>query len=231
MATTGGPNIITDGLILALDAGNPKSYPGTGNTWSDRSGNGNNVTLYNSPTFENNSIILDGINDVLSLPLEIDTSSNFTIECVCSSTTMNNDGTNRQTIWSLSCCGTNGYQLLDLEVWGNSLRSFNGNGTIFNGSPLNIISSYDATQIHNYTLSCISGTFYWYLNGSFIRSSTPTYTGTSDFFKIGSRGIGTSGTGQQWNGKIYSVKVYNTGLSSSSIYQNYNSIKSTFIQV
>lgn len=40
-----GPNISTDGLVLALDAANPRSYPGSGTTWFDLSGNGNNTTL------------------------------------------------------------------------------------------------------------------------------------------------------------------------------------------
>lgn len=44
----GGPLL---GNMLALDAGNPASYPGSGSSWSDLSGNGNTVTLYNSPTY------------------------------------------------------------------------------------------------------------------------------------------------------------------------------------
>jgi hypothetical protein len=46
-----GPKIVTDGLILALDAASPRSYPGTGTTWYDLSGQGNNGTLVNGPTF------------------------------------------------------------------------------------------------------------------------------------------------------------------------------------
>jgi hypothetical protein len=47
MAISYNPRIVTDGLVLALDAGNPKSYPGSGTTWTDLSGNGNNGTLVN----------------------------------------------------------------------------------------------------------------------------------------------------------------------------------------
>ena len=46
-----GPKIINDGLILALDAGNRKSYPSTGTTWNDLTGNSNTGTLTNGPTF------------------------------------------------------------------------------------------------------------------------------------------------------------------------------------
>ncbi|AGH31520.1 hypothetical protein SWZG_00007 [Synechococcus phage S-SKS1] len=44
------PSIVTDGLVLHLDAGDSASYPGSGTTWTDLSGNGNDATLYNTPT-------------------------------------------------------------------------------------------------------------------------------------------------------------------------------------
>ena len=45
MAVHGGPDIITDGLVLSLDAADKNSYPGSGTTWTDLSGNGNNFTM------------------------------------------------------------------------------------------------------------------------------------------------------------------------------------------
>jgi hypothetical protein len=51
MSSSSGPDIITNGLVLSLDAANRFSYPGSGTTWTDRSGNGNNGTLVSSPTF------------------------------------------------------------------------------------------------------------------------------------------------------------------------------------
>jgi len=52
MGFSRGPKIVTDGLVLALDAANTKSYPGSGTTWNDLSGNGNTGTLNNGPTFD-----------------------------------------------------------------------------------------------------------------------------------------------------------------------------------
>jgi len=43
MTVFGGPDIVTDGLVLHLDAANRKSYPGSGNTWYDLSGGNNHV--------------------------------------------------------------------------------------------------------------------------------------------------------------------------------------------
>ena len=66
MAVSAGPKIVKDGLVLCLDAGNSESYPGSGTTWTDLSGNGNNGTLTNGPTFNTGSlgsISFDGIND------------------------------------------------------------------------------------------------------------------------------------------------------------------------
>ena len=57
-------SIITSGLILNLDAGNVASYPGSGTTWTDLSGNGNNGTLINGPTFNSSnggSILFDAL--------------------------------------------------------------------------------------------------------------------------------------------------------------------------
>ena len=51
-----GPNISKDGLVLALDPASPKSYPGTGTTWFDLSGNSNDTTLFNSPTYTNSNV-------------------------------------------------------------------------------------------------------------------------------------------------------------------------------
>jgi hypothetical protein len=50
-----GPNIVTDGLMLALDASNPKSYPGSGTTWYDLSGNSKHFTLDNTGITWNSS--------------------------------------------------------------------------------------------------------------------------------------------------------------------------------
>ena len=70
-----GPRIVSNGLVLCLDAANKRSYPGTGTTWTDLSGNSNNGTLTNGPTFSAGnmgSILFDGTNDYVgSFPTQI----------------------------------------------------------------------------------------------------------------------------------------------------------------
>lgn len=67
MAFNRGPNIVTDGLVLALDAGNIKSYPGSGNIWSDLSRNGNNGILQNNVSYNDGYLTFDGSNDYVNV--------------------------------------------------------------------------------------------------------------------------------------------------------------------
>ena len=62
--------IVTSGLVMHLDAGNASSYPGSGTAWTDLSGNGNNGTLTNGPTYssaDGGQIVFDGTNDFTAI--------------------------------------------------------------------------------------------------------------------------------------------------------------------
>lgn len=66
MGVYAGPEIVNDGLVLHLDAASNRSYPGSGTTWTDLSGNGNDGTLTNGPTFDSGnkgSLVFDGVDD------------------------------------------------------------------------------------------------------------------------------------------------------------------------
>jgi hypothetical protein len=70
MAYFHSPTIVTNGLVLCLDSANTESYPGSGTTWTDLSGNGNNGTLVNGPVFDGEnlgSISFDGVNDSVQI--------------------------------------------------------------------------------------------------------------------------------------------------------------------
>jgi hypothetical protein len=66
MSVFGGPNVTDSGLVLNLDAGNVKSYPGSGTIWYDKSGYQNNGILTNGPTFSGGTILLDGTDDYIN---------------------------------------------------------------------------------------------------------------------------------------------------------------------
>ena len=70
MATKYSPKTVTNGLVLSLDAANTKSYPKSGTTWTDLSGNSNNGTLTNGPTFSavnGGCIVFDGVDDYVDV--------------------------------------------------------------------------------------------------------------------------------------------------------------------
>lgn len=64
----GGGGIITNGLKLWLDASNQASYSGSGTTWNDLSGNGNNGTMVNGVTPLSNAMRFDGVDDYVTVP-------------------------------------------------------------------------------------------------------------------------------------------------------------------
>jgi len=71
MAIGYNPTLVTSGIVLALDAANIKSYPGSGTIWYDASNNNNNETLTNGPTYSTanaGNITFDGINDYAVMP-------------------------------------------------------------------------------------------------------------------------------------------------------------------
>ena len=84
MGVVYNPKIITDGLVIMLDAANPKSYPGSGTAWTDLTGNGYNATLINSPTYNSNIgfISFNGTNQYAdhTVPTISTGSTDFTFE-------------------------------------------------------------------------------------------------------------------------------------------------------
>ena len=85
MTVAYNPSCVTNGLVLYLDAGNIKSYPGSGTTWTDLSGNGNTGTLVNGPTYDSangGSLVFDGSNNYVSTSNIANNLSAFTVSCV-----------------------------------------------------------------------------------------------------------------------------------------------------
>lgn len=84
MSCFAGPEIINDGLVLCLDAANPKSYPGSGTTLYDLSGKENNGTLNNSPTINNDVVSLDGVNDNITVTsIDLSATNKITLSFWC----------------------------------------------------------------------------------------------------------------------------------------------------
>jgi hypothetical protein len=76
------PKIVTNGLVLCLDAANPRSYPGSGTTWSDLSGNANNGTLVNGVGYSSADagyLTFDGVDDYGTVSSVTPNTGDFTV--------------------------------------------------------------------------------------------------------------------------------------------------------
>jgi hypothetical protein len=229
-----GPNIITDGLVLYLDAANPKSYPGTGTVWSDLSGNGNNGTLTNGPTFNprdiQSEISFDGTNDLVNFnnrtAFDIGINHDFTFEYLIKfnpSKTQHDlfgfPGYNPRWGYAHRVIGVNNNTQLRNELWYNLenggweyTRSLDS--TYFNFSEWVFCSVSKSSSTTVFTLN----------NRQSIHTGRPNsgYTNTLNVIRLNSVG---------WGYGAYSIgyfKVYNRGLSIEEIQQNYNATKSRF---
>ena len=217
MAFGNGPRVVTDGLVLALDASDRNSYPGSGTTWNDISGNGWNGTFQNGPTFNSSnigSISFDGTNDRVS-------------------TLFKPSGYRSYFIWvkyniitglpaGYSLTGTqevNAYNYIGISNGGYFYYYFGTNGQEVTGTILNANIWY----YQGLTLSS-DGNARAYLNGSLVSTlaSGVGNTATAEF------SVGCINQNHWINGNIASVIQYNRALSASEILQNYNAQKSRF---
>lgn len=227
MSSLGGPNIVTSGLVLHLDAANPKSYPGTGNTWYDRAANlnagvANNGTLVNEPTFDSGnggSIVFDGTNDYVTLIATPSTlgmiSGNFTVNIW-----IYNNGTTKGGLVSSQSSSSAGGQY---EFSINSVNSVKV--TYYGGGSVNtsIVSNTWYMLTHTYNYSTKSSKLY--KNGLLVSSITMTV----DLFTTGQIYIGWYGYGGGYfRGNIPIVQIYKGELSATEVLQNYNATKSRY---
>jgi hypothetical protein len=223
MAISRGPKIVTNGLVLALDAADKNSYIGSGTTWTDLSGNNNTGTLTNGPTFNGGnggSIVFDGVDDYVNVPYNASTISfptnNATI-CVWFKTSTVGDGVGvLVTQRSSSDSGIQTYIISTrLYADGGSTAGVSSNAIIPNGTISFGGIVYDKT---NSLLKL-------YVNGVF--DNQVSYTGEiQDTYPI-RLGNGAFGDGP-YPGNIYIASVYNRALTATEILQNYNATKTRF---
>lgn len=227
MSLSRGPKIVTNGLVMALDAANKRSYLGSGTTWTDLTGNGNNATLTNGPSFNSSNggtITFDGTNDYATLSsaqiapgtgaftwnfwLKLNDLTNFSV--LFSGTGSNTD---YGTIFMDPRSGTGGlgYYAAGTRIADNDTTfgskwwniTFVGNGGA-NGSR-NLILYRNAVQ---------AGGIYTY---DYNFTSTTPYVG-----------VNHSSFSELMRGNISIVSYYNRALSTTDILQNYNTTKSRF---
>jgi hypothetical protein len=221
MALHHNPRIVTQGLVLHLDAADKNSYPGTGTAWNDLSGLGNNGTLLNGPTFNpanGGSIVFDGVNDYTIIPDSpaLKLNGNFTIMLWHRGITKTN------TYPGPLCKGNSG------AVGGGYILFYTSvnNGEIYlkrdnvQFSISNAVNTYWSHITFTYDGTNVRG----YLNGIFSYiSSTVTYSANAD-----NSSLLLGRADQHGNAAIGTMQMYNKALSAQEILQNYNATKSRF---
>ena len=223
------PPVVTDGLILYLDAANRQSYVSGSTTWNNLSG-GISGSLINGPAFSNvngGSIVLGPQinNDYVILGSNITVTDNFTISTVVKPIfpTLSQGAT-----ISGASDGGNRFRVLPSRgIWfaGSDQTSFIFGG-IFTTLPLVSITNPTSIII---TVTSNSGicNLLLFINGIQSASSTFSYT---NFFSFTTRYIGQwfDNSGGKFIGDIYSYSVYNRTLSPKEVLQNYNATKARF---
>ena len=228
MAFQYSPKIVTDGLVLYLDAANSKSYISGSTTWNDISRGGNNGTLVNGPTFSSSnggSIVFDGVNDYCTLGTKNLIQNNFTISIWFK---LNSSGNKEHFIFSNNYSTTPAL-LITANVVGTAreLTAYYVSGNV---TSYTISSTTDIpASINNITLVRNGSTNIPYLNG--IEQTSRIFTNStvlsSGLYELGYATIRNKTTAYL-QGNIYQTSIYNRALTSQEVLQNYNATKSRF---
>jgi len=222
MACSGGPDGISDGLVLALDTANKVSYRGSGTSWYDMI---NNIggTLTNGPTFSGircGSIVFDGTDDYVTLP-----TSGFVNNIISMDVWFN---LNSSKIYS-ALIGSNvieKYEILTKQGLNVEVSLQSSNYMEY----YNILSLNTWTNI---TVTAVSGT-QWKMYKNGISLGNPSiYSGT---WQVSGTSIANFDVGRirndvasfAFSGNISSVKIYNRELTATEVLQNYNDTKTRF---
>jgi hypothetical protein len=227
-----GVNFVTSGLLLALDAANTKSYPGSGTAWNDLSGNGNNGTLTNGPTFNSangGSIVFDGIDDYVNVVPPSITGSKISIS-----------------LWYYKSSTPSAYALNARNTLGGREYSFHipwSDGTIYwdcgNNGNNDTVTNFDRISKpavpsdylgwHNWVFwkDASIGTMKIYKDGIEWYSTGTTLTKVIGQASALNIARGTLGDFPD-NASISNLQIYNRTLSAQEIQQNYNAQKSRF---
>ena len=223
--------IVTDGLVLALDAADRNSYISGSTTWRDLSPNGNNGTLINGPTFNSangGSIVFDGIDDYVSISNSDFVNpgvGSFTIICwVNSDPSVTGDG------WDLwvakRVSGVDGYYVGANNPLG--VRFMIGNNAGGRTDTGFISYTYNTWAMFTSILDRTNNT-QTIIRNAYEETSTVTPAGGT-YSNAGNLYLGADvGVGAFYvNGRQSSVYIYNKALSAAEVLQNYNAQKSRF---
>jgi len=231
MANAAGPKIIRDSsLILNLDAANPKSYTGTGTTWTDLTKNKLNASITGCTYSSANggSLVYNGTTSTyITIPDSTTIrTQNFTIAAWVKFAGFN--AYNAVICKPQNIGWTNPYASILMRTDSNTTFTTSiGSNTTYS----NTTTAYSfATNIfYNFVMTYDGATIKGYINSSLITNASVAYTinYTSVPLVIGADGGGNP-YGENLNGNMYNILMYNRALSATEVYNNYVADKGRF---
>ncbi|WP_369754045.1 LamG-like jellyroll fold domain-containing protein [Flavobacterium sp. WC2409] len=204
---------LTTDLVMHLDAGNTASYPGSGTTWTDLSGLGNNGILINNPVYNSSdggNLVFNGSNTYVNAPLTKTASCTFSVWAKSTNTNSNkmlfnagNDGAGPDLFFSGN--------VLSWNTWDSSNNPFG-----------NIPATSANGNWHNYVVvnDAVSNTAKVYYDGVLYGTAVYKNASANTNLYIG----GTTG-GYQWDGAIGNFQAHNRVLTPAEVAQNFNHFK------
>jgi hypothetical protein len=229
--TYGG--IVTNGLLMHVDAGNEASYSGSGSTWTDISGNGRHITLSGTSysSTDGGGIVFTGSSGNGTFNMGGVTTS-YTAEAVVYAAAFNSDGSGSSGImyWTDNSQGHGFIMEVDETTprkWRFAHRYPYGTGAStddFSSSTSPTAGKYHVMYVRNGSTSQKI-----YVNGTEVASATPVYGGFDSSLTIGTIArVTNTNTNRHWDGRMHQIRIYNRALSAAEVAQNYNFIKGKF---
>jgi len=227
-------SIVTNGLVLNLDA---SSYPGSGTTWTDLSGNGRNFTWVSSPSFTGGSkpyfsTLGNRCTGPASNSFGITNTSGYTIFLICEQNAL--VGTAAFKFYSAAGLPESlaGRGIFSHCTWSNDVVYFDQGGCCGSNTRTNVASGGSQTwNFWTFRRFTGSSTRSISKNGTTLVTNTAAAANidlSSTAVDLGSSAE-SGGNSSTWNANLGGFIVYNRGLSDDEIQQNYNALKSRYI--
>jgi hypothetical protein len=227
-------SIVTNGLVLCLDAGSPRSYPSSGTVWNDVSGTGNNGTLVNGVGYDSSnsgSLVFDGVNDYVNVPygstLDTPAGATYSIWIYPIGT---GEFLNRGTSDAGSSPDNPRFYInvtqrdfyFDWSVPGNDRYVNTSAGSYAsNNAWVNVVGTATPGGRLEVYVNGVMATYSSRVNADIMPNPLPN---TNDPIQIGS----ATWIPRYFTGRISSVCLYNRALSASEVTQNFNALRGRY---
>jgi hypothetical protein len=226
-----GQKIVTDGLALHLDAAQLRSYPGSGTTWTDLSGNGRNFTWVSTPSFTSGPIPYFSTNGnkctgPASNSFGINNTSGYTITMICLQNTLTQ---NHAFKFYKAGSDTANRGIAPHLSWTDGNIYFDQGGCCGSDTRTQVASGGTSTwNMWTFRRLTDSSTRSIIKNTSVLATNTNAAANLDLISTAVDLGSSDGYPTNPWNARLGAFLVYNRGLSDTEIAQNFNALRSRF---